>query len=105
MAAGIIDHEAGTRDMRQLSGLIRFMPFTGTLAIIAAASMAGVPLLNGFLSKEMFFAEAVEWHDGSVLDRALPWIAPLASGFSVAYSLRFLEIGRASCRERVGQYV
>src|SRR3546814_2957641 len=56
MAAGIINHEAGTRDMRQLSGLIRFMPFTGTLAIIAAASMAGVPPPNGLLSKEMFLA-------------------------------------------------
>ncbi len=34
------------------------MPITGTLAIVAAAAMAGVPLLNGFLSKEMFFAES-----------------------------------------------
>src|SRR5690606_33054586 len=53
MAAGIIDHEAGTRDMRKLSGLIRFMPRTAALAMVAAAAMAGVPLLNGFLSKEM----------------------------------------------------
>ncbi|MFP5406094.1 MAG: proton-conducting transporter membrane subunit, partial [Gammaproteobacteria bacterium] len=65
MAAGIIDHESGTRDMRRLSGLIRLMPITGTLAIVAAAAMAGVPLLNGFLSKEMFFAEAVDWHNGT----------------------------------------
>ena len=35
------------------------MPITGTLAIVACAAMAGVPLLNGFLSKEMFFAETV----------------------------------------------
>ena len=59
MAAGIIDHESGTRDIRKLSGLLKLMPITGTLAIIASASMAGVPLLNGFLSKEMFFAETV----------------------------------------------
>lgn len=32
------------------------MPYTATLAMVASASMAGVPLLNGFLSKEMFFA-------------------------------------------------
>ena len=62
MAAGIIDHETGTRDMRRLSGLFRFMPITATLAMVASAAMAGVPLLNGFLSKEMFFAEAVETH-------------------------------------------
>ena len=59
MAAGIIDHETGTRDIRRLSGLYRFMPITATLAMVAAAAMAGVPLLNGFLSKEMFFAEAL----------------------------------------------
>lgn len=90
MAAGIIDHETGTRDIRRLGGLMRAMPRTGTLAIIAAAAMAGVPLLNGFLSKEMFFAEAAEWHNGTVLDGALPWLATLASAFSVAYSLRFI---------------
>ncbi|MGO4816658.1 proton-conducting transporter membrane subunit, partial [Cupriavidus sp. 2MCAB6] len=56
MAAGIIDHETGTRDMRRISGLFRYMPITGTLAMVACAAMAGVPLLNGFLSKEMFFA-------------------------------------------------
>src|SRR5690606_36545167 len=54
------------------------------------AAMAGVPLLNGFLSKEMFFAELVEWHNGTILDRALPWLATDASIFSVAYSLRFV---------------
>jgi multicomponent K+:H+ antiporter subunit A len=43
MAAGIIDHEAGTRDMRRLGGLFRFMPITATLAMVASAAMAGVP--------------------------------------------------------------
>ena len=62
MAAGIIDHETGTRDIRRLSGLYRFMPITATLAMVAAAAMAGVPLLNGFLSKEMFFAETLDVH-------------------------------------------
>ncbi|HQZ32067.1 MAG TPA: proton-conducting transporter membrane subunit, partial [Arenimonas sp.] len=36
MAAGIIDHETGTRDMRRLGGLFRLMPYTGALAIIAS---------------------------------------------------------------------
>ncbi|OYX12608.1 MAG: monovalent cation/H+ antiporter subunit A, partial [Rhizobiales bacterium 32-66-8] len=91
MAAGIIDHETGTRDLRKLSGLWRYMPVTGTLAMVAAASMAGVPLLNGFLSKEMFFAEAVADHTGSPLDNSLPYFATLAGVFSVAYSLRFIH--------------
>ena len=91
MAAGIIDHETGTRDMRRLSGLWRFMPITATLAMVAAAAMAGVPLLNGFLSKEMFFAETIEIHDNSLVDQALPYIVTLASMFTVAYSLRFIR--------------
>ena len=90
MAAGIIDHESGTRDIRRLSGLYRFMPVTATLAMVAAAAMAGVPLLNGFLSKEMLFAETIAAHGGPV-DRALPLIATLAGMFSVAYSLRFIH--------------
>ncbi len=91
MAAGIIDHETGTRDIRRLSGLYRYMPITATLAMVAAAAMAGVPLLNGFLSKEMFFAETIERHVDSVLDQALPYVATVAGMFSVAYSLRFIR--------------
>jgi multicomponent K+:H+ antiporter subunit A len=48
MVAGVIDHETGTRDMRKLSGLMKYMPHTSVLAIIASAAMAGVPLLNFF---------------------------------------------------------
>ncbi len=92
MAAGIIDHETGTRDLRRLSGLNRFMPFTARLALVAAAAMAGVPLLNGFLSKEMFFAEALSAQgEMSFLFEALPIAAIVASAFSVAYSLRFIH--------------
>ncbi|MDO5606285.1 MAG: monovalent cation/H+ antiporter subunit A [Paracoccus sp. (in: a-proteobacteria)] len=90
MAAGIIDHETGTRDLRRLSGLRHYMPVTATLAIVAAASMAGVPLLNGFLSKEMFFDAAYSRNNGSWLDNILPYIATIASAFSVAYSARFI---------------
>ena len=91
MAAGIIDHEAGTRDIRRLGGLVHAMPVTAALAMVAAAAMAGVPLLNGFLSKEMFFAETIESHVTSVLDDALPYLATLAGVFSVAYSLRLIH--------------
>jgi len=91
MATGIIDHETGTRDVRRLSGLYRFMPHTATLALIAAAAMAGVPLLNGFLSKEMFLAEAVGHSRGSLLDLVLPSLATGALALSVLYSIRFIH--------------
>jgi len=89
MAVGIVDHEAGTRDMRRLSGLARYMPVTATLTVVAGAAMAGVPLLNGFISKEMFFTEAVFVSAAPWFQRLLPTAAVIAGMFSVAYSLRF----------------
>ncbi|MEP6879822.1 MAG: monovalent cation/H+ antiporter subunit A, partial [Nitrosospira sp.] len=90
MAAGMVDHETGTRDLSRLSGLHRAMPITATLAVVGAAAMAGVPLLNGFLSKEMFFAETV-FISGNLITRiGLPAMAVMWGMFSVAYSLRFI---------------
>ncbi|MFQ3262095.1 MAG: multicomponent K+:H+ antiporter subunit A [Reinekea sp.] len=91
MAAGIIDHETGTRDMRILSGLWRYMPHTATLAMVASASMAGVPLLNGFLSKEMFFAETIEQSTIGSLSWMIPVFATIGAALAVAYSLRFIH--------------
>ncbi|MDM1485564.1 MAG: monovalent cation/H+ antiporter subunit A [Gammaproteobacteria bacterium] len=90
MIAGIIDHESGTRDLRKLSGLWQLLPFTATLTMITAASMAGVPLTNGFLSKEMFFTELLANLSGPVmLISAL--VATLAGIFAVAYSIRLVH--------------
>jgi len=91
MAAGIIDHEAGTRDMRVLRGLWRSMPISATLAMVAAAAMAGVPLANGFLSKEMFFAETLVLESRGIVGTAVPIVATLAGAFAVAYSIRFIH--------------
>jgi multicomponent K+:H+ antiporter subunit A len=91
MAAGVIDHECGTRDMRRVNGMFAYMPITATLAIIAAGSMAGVPLLNGFLSKEMFFAETVSYPQFEALAWVLPLFATLAGMLAVAYSSRFVH--------------
>jgi multicomponent K+:H+ antiporter subunit A len=90
MAVGIVDHETGTRDMRILRGLRRAMPYTAALAVVASAAMAGVPLLNGFLSKEMFFAEAALV--GGTEDWTMAVAATLMGIFSVAYSLRFIGV-------------
>lgn len=91
MAAGIIDHETGTRDMRKLGGLRRLMPITSTLAIIASLAMAGIPLLNGFLSKEMLFAEALATEGPHWMRTAMSAAALLAGILGVAYSLRFVH--------------
>ena len=85
MSAGIVDHETHTRDIRRLGGLRHLMPITFTIATIAALSMAGIPPLNGFLSKEMMLEEAAH---------TAPWVIPvlavIGALFSVAYSFRFV---------------
>ncbi|ALS32406.1 multicomponent K+:H+ antiporter subunit A [Pseudoalteromonas translucida KMM 520] len=91
MATGIIDHETGTRDMRKLNGMWRFMPYTATLAMVAAAAMAGVPLLNGFISKEMFFAETLHQQVLGSMSWLIPVLATIAGAFAVAYSARFIH--------------
>ncbi|MDH1518553.1 monovalent cation/H+ antiporter subunit A [Acinetobacter johnsonii] len=90
MIAGIIDHESGTRDLRKLSGLWQLLPYTATLTMVTAASMAGLPLTNGFLSKEMFFTELLSNLSGPVLICSTI-IATLAGIFAVAYSVRLVH--------------
>src|SRR5699024_2453858 len=62
MGVGIIDHETGKRDIRKLSGLRKVLPITHIVMLLSALSMAGIPFLNGFLSKEMFFEGLVSSH-------------------------------------------
>ncbi|MCU0816072.1 MAG: monovalent cation/H+ antiporter subunit A [Cypionkella sp.] len=89
MSAGIVDHEAHTRDLKRLGGLRTLMPITFTIATVAALSMAGIPPLNGFLSKELMLEEAYHTAWGPN-----PWVmgllATIGALFSVAYSFRFI---------------
>ncbi|MFO1445359.1 Na+/H+ antiporter subunit A [Bacillus sp. Bva_UNVM-123] len=92
MVAGIVDHETGTRDIRNLGGLMNFMPITFTIAIIGTFSMAGLPPFNGFLSKEMFFMgmnRVLDLHIFSLDTWGIlfPVIAWLASVFTFIYSM------------------
>jgi multicomponent Na+:H+ antiporter subunit A len=79
MLAGIIDKETGSRDIRELSGLRRVMPVTATVTALAALSMAGVPPLLGFVSKEYLF-------QGLLQADFAPWAGPVAGGLAVTAS-------------------
>ncbi|MFY1619946.1 Na+/H+ antiporter subunit A [Micromonospora sp. WMMD736] len=83
LVVGVIDHGAGTRDLRELSGLRRWSRPLFGVAVLAAASMAGVPPLVGFVAKEAVFAAFTD--DPVVL-------AGFVAGtvLTVAYSARFL---------------
>jgi multicomponent K+:H+ antiporter subunit A len=79
MTAGIIDHEAGTRDIRKLGGLRGQMPVMFGIAGIAALSMAGLPPLFGFLAKETLLASATHASLPPFVDRLFP-LTTVAAG-------------------------
>ncbi|MFB4161795.1 Na+/H+ antiporter subunit A [Geomicrobium sp. JSM 1781026] len=95
MAAGIVDHETGTRDIRKLGGLLTIMPATFTISAIGAASMAGLPPFNGFLSKEEFFmalTDAAQFEIFSMQSAGIffPIIGWVASVFTFLYCCIFV---------------
>lgn len=53
LGAGAVIHAIGTRDLRQMGGLGRRMPFVRNVFIVGALALAGLPILNGFWSKEL----------------------------------------------------
>jgi len=59
LIAGIVEHEAGARDITRLSGLRRAMPLTAAVALLAALSMAGLPPFIGFIGKELVYEAAL----------------------------------------------
>lgn len=78
--AGNIDHEAGTRQIDRLTGLRRRMPWTATAAMLAALSMAGLPLTFGFIAKNaVSFAKS----EAGVL-HLVSYATVLVNGISVA---------------------
>lgn len=83
---GIIDHETGTREIPFLQNLRRHLPITFVLALLATLSMAGLPPLGGFISKELFYEAML--HQGP----AFITVAVLGSALTFAYCWRLLSI-------------
>lgn len=78
LIAGTLEHETGTRDVKDLGGLRHAMPATALSGFLAACSMAGVPLLLGFVGKELVYETLL--HDGH------PWFRVLLA-FVIAASV------------------
>ncbi|GAA4693610.1 Na+/H+ antiporter subunit A [Pseudonocardia yuanmonensis] len=88
MVVGIVDKVTGTREVGALSGLGRALPGLAVASVLAAASMAGVPFLLGFLGKEAAFEAFV--HQGGPRGWVLALGLLAGSILTVAYSARFL---------------
>ncbi|WHX48153.1 Na+/H+ antiporter subunit A [Paenibacillus woosongensis] len=92
MVIGIVNHGAGTRDIRRLGGLMSLMPISFTIALIGSFSMAGLPPFNGFLSKEMFFQAVVSVSQSGIFSLHVskvlfPVVAWVGSVFTFIYCM------------------
>ena len=60
LSAGVVEQNAGTKDIRKLGGLLRTMPVTAVSFLFCAFSVMGLPPLGGFFSKYMVVSSAVQ---------------------------------------------
>jgi multicomponent Na+:H+ antiporter subunit A len=89
LVTGNIDHETGTREVNELSGLSKKLPYTAYAAVLAALSMAGVLPFFGFIAKEILYEAAMHFSAGNVIIV----LAVFLTG--VAFTALALEIGFA----------
>jgi len=102
MMAGSIDHETGTRDLRELGGLRGAMPLTMAGGVATGLSMAGIPPLMGFVGKEATYEAVLHAGTGSLLLLGMGVLANaalVASGLVVGLKPFIGEMRGAFTRE------
>lgn len=93
LAAGNVIHAVHTQHMHDMGGLRRALPFTFVTYLIAAAALSGVPLLSGFLSKEVILSGAARWGiEQGGLPALLSVLLILSSGFTAWYMARQVRL-------------
>ena len=90
MSVGIVEHESGTRSYSELRVIRTNMPVTKTLVVIAATSMAGIPLLFGFVSKEGLIEAALAAPFGDHINVIITAGVVLTSMFTFVYSFKYI---------------
>jgi multicomponent Na+:H+ antiporter subunit A len=95
MIAGSIDHQSGTRDIRELGGLARAMPVTFACACLAGLSMAGIPPFIGFLAKEEVYAATAG---------AAAWPAALTVAIVIGNGLMLAIAAAVAVKPFLGQF-
>jgi hydrogenase-4 component B len=78
LGAGGVHSVTHTRDMEQLGGLARLMPWTAAAFLIGALSISAIPPLNGFVSEWMTFVSIIQVYRIEQVPQALRIIVPLA---------------------------
>jgi multicomponent Na+:H+ antiporter subunit D len=85
MCMGSVMYMTGKRKLTDMGGLAKFMPITCITFVIAALSISGAPGFNGFVSKGMVIASAVEAH--------MPVLELMLILASVGTFLSFVKLG------------
>ncbi len=96
--AGAVQHAAGTRDMNELGGLAQRMPRTTLCWLVGVGSMAGIPLMSGFVSKWMLYAAALQ--AGWEIPALVAWIVSLGTVFLCAKATSAVFLGPANEKTR-----
>lgn len=92
--SGSVYYRTGTRDLREMGGIYKKMPVTGTTSMIASLSISGVPPFNGFWSKLIIIMACIQAEK-----YICAGIAVLVAGLTLAAFLkvqRYLFFGEAS---------
>jgi NADH-quinone oxidoreductase subunit L len=87
LAAGAVIHAAGTRDMRKMGGVGKEMPFVRAVFVIGLLGLAGIPIANGFLSKELVLESGLSGGPAWAF-----WTMVLTAGLTACYGLRMLTL-------------
>jgi hydrogenase-4 component B len=87
--AGAILHATGTQDLNRLGGLLRYMPWTAAATLVAALSISGIPLLNGFVSKWSIYVSALQSSAHAGFLAACALIALLTAALTLASFVKF----------------
>lgn len=87
LTAGAIFYATKTRDLEEMGGLARKMPYTTVFFIIGAASIAGLPPFNGFASKYIIYESVFAFN---------PYLAIIAMLVSILTLASFVKVFQAA---------
>lgn len=97
-SAGSLTQATGTQDLNKMGGLWKYMPFTGLAVLIASFGIAGVPLLNGFVSKWSIYVAAIQGNSEAKYLAVCAIIAILTSALTLAMYIKFFGVAFLSRR-------
>ncbi len=110
LGAGAVVHATGTRNMEELGGLIKRMPWTAACFLVGSAAIAALPPLNGFVSEWLTFVALFQNRHLAAVGLNLVFILGIASlaltgglamaCFVKAFGITFLALPRSDAAAR-----